>query len=220
MDVLGNAGARSFAQIHAEIQSVGAVDATQRRFCVLREHHHLLCGIGGEFRKRIEMEIGHDEKVSGGVGVGVEADEAVSAAMDDVGGLFGSLLLHSVCNGIVGGRNHIAEDTVLILCGRPIGKSGRDAGAGLCVRASDVAVTPGGPETIHISASIAGVRTLKAYIATTEDTNLIGTFEEFASIHDYSSSNLLGPVNDAAVKLLRQTGGLVDVNPSKFYAFR
>src|SRR5580698_8264033 len=101
------------------------------------------------------MEIRHDEEMSGGIGLGVETNEAVSAAMDDMGGLLCRLLPHSMCNGIVCRCDHVAEDTVRILCRRPVTESRRDGSPSLCVRAGDVAVAPRSPKTIHISASIA-----------------------------------------------------------------
>ena len=95
------------------------------------------------------MLIGQDEDVAGGVGVGVEADEAGGAAMDDVGSLLGGFLGHAVGDGVVGGGDHVAEDAVLVLCGGPGGERGRDAGAGLRVSSGDVVVAPGSPKTIH-----------------------------------------------------------------------
>ena len=121
---------------------------------MLRELHHLLRCIWGKFRERIKMKVRHDEKVPRGVGISIKADEAMSAAMDDVSRPFGVFLPHSLCNGIVGRCDHVAEDTVFVFGGGPVGESRRNTGAGLCVRAGDVAIAPGGPETIHISASI------------------------------------------------------------------
>ena len=66
---------------------------------------------------------------------------------------------------------------------------------GLLVGTGDVAVAPGGPEAIHIWASIVGG------CSGLRDGDLVG-------------------MDDMAVKMLAREGGLVDVSGSKFYDFR
>src|SRR6185437_2863990 len=95
------------------------------------------------------MLVGQDEDVAGGVGIGVEADEAGGAAMDDVGSLLGGLPGHAMGDGVVGGGDHVAEDTVLVFCSGPGGEGGRHAGAGLRVSSGDVVVAPGRPKAVH-----------------------------------------------------------------------
>jgi hypothetical protein len=112
---------------------------------------HLLRGLGWKGGEGVDVLVGQDEDVAGGVGVGVEADEAMRAARDDVGGLLGCLLGHAVGDGVVGGGDHVAEDAVLVLGGGPVGERWRDAGTGLRVGASDVVIAPGSPETVHRS---------------------------------------------------------------------
>ena len=125
------------------------------------------------------------------------------AAVDDAGGLFGDLGLHAAGYGVVGGCDHVAEDTVFIFGCGPVGERGRDAGAGLLVGTGDVAVAPGGPEAIHIWASIAGACVLPGALGG------MGVLE----------GDSVG-MDDMAVKMLAREGGLVDVSGSKFYDFR
>ena len=149
MDVVGDAGAGGFPKIHAEVEAVGAVDLTEAAFDELCEQDHLLRGFGRKHGERVNVQVGQDEDMAGGVGVGVEADKAVRAAMEDVGGFLGGFLRHAVGDGVVGGGDHVAEDAVLVFGGGPAGERGRDAGAGLLVGPGDVVVAPGSPETIH-----------------------------------------------------------------------
>ena len=151
MNVIGDAGPGGLTEVHAEVEAVGVVDLAQTALDALGGKDHLLSGFGWKGGEGVDVLVGQDEHVAGGVGVGVEADEAERAAMDDVGGLLGGLLRHAVGDGIVGGGDHVAEDAVLVLCGGPAGERGRDASAGLFVGAGDVVVAPGGPETIHRS---------------------------------------------------------------------
>jgi len=151
VDMVSDAGARGFAKVEAHVEAARAVNLTQDEFGTLGEEHQLVgrvCWHGGE---RGEVLIGHDHEVAGGVGIGVETDEAVLAAMDDVDGLFGGFARHAVGNGVVDGSDHVAKDavSVFVIGRRPGVQRGGDAGAGLRVCAGDVAIAPGSPEAIH-----------------------------------------------------------------------
>ncbi len=149
--MVGDAGSGGLAKIHAEVEAVGAVNLTEAALDLLGGEDHLLRGFGWESGERVDVLVRQDEDVAGGVGIGVEADEAERSAMDDVGGLFSGLLKHAVGDGVVGGGDHVAEDAVLVLGGGPVGERGRYAAAGLLVGPGDVGVAPRGPETIHKS---------------------------------------------------------------------
>ena len=120
MDVSGDAGAGGFADVHAEIDAIGVVNIAQYGLEALGKRHHFIGGLGREVAKLIEVGVGHDHHVAGGVGIGVEDNEAVLAAMNDEGFL--------VVVGFHGG----AEDATDSLLG-----------------SGDVGVAPGSPEVIH-----------------------------------------------------------------------
>ena len=151
MDVVGYAGSGGFAEVHAEVKAVRAVDLAEATLYALSGEDHLLRGFRRKGGEGVDVPIGQDEDVASGVRVGVEADEAVEAAMDDVGCLLRGLLGHAVGDSVVGGGDHVAEDAVHVFGSGPIGERGRDAGAGLLVGAGDVVIAPGSPETIHRS---------------------------------------------------------------------
>ena len=151
VDVVGDSGSGGLAEVHAEVDAVGMVDLAEAAFDLLGGEDHLLRGFGRKCGEGVDVQVGQDEHVASAIWVGIEADKAVRAAMDDVGGLLGCLPGHAVGNGVVGGGDHVAEDTVLIFGGGPGGEGGRDASAGLFVGAGDVVVAPGGPETVHRS---------------------------------------------------------------------
>src|SRR5216683_2822915 len=149
VDVLRDAGAGCLAQIQAEVETIGVIDAAEGGLGLLGGEHHLLGCVRGQGGQRVNVKVWDDQQMAGRVGIRVEADEAVHPAVDDVGGLLGDLRLHAVRDSVVGGGDYVAEDAVPILGCRPVGESGGDAGAGLGVRPGDVAVAPGGPESIH-----------------------------------------------------------------------
>src|SRR5579863_1449458 len=93
------------------------------------------------------MREGYDHDVAGGVGVGVEADVAVLAAMDEAAGSFRLVGAHAVGDGEVDGGNEVAEDAAEV--SRPCGQAVGNAGARLGLRRSDVGIAPGSPEMIH-----------------------------------------------------------------------
>ena len=115
MNVVCDSGARGLAQVEAHVQSARAIDLAQGQFGALGEQHNLIRCVGWDRRERGEVLIRNDHHVTGGVGVGVQAHKAVQAAMDDVCGLFGDLSLHSVCDGVVDGGDHVAKHAVLVL---------------------------------------------------------------------------------------------------------
>jgi hypothetical protein len=75
----------------------------------------------------------------------------VRSPMDNVRGPLGGLSIHTIRNRIVHRGDHIAEDAVFIVClrRRPCAQGSRNSAPGLRVRSSNVAVTPGSPQTIH-----------------------------------------------------------------------
>jgi hypothetical protein len=156
VNVVGDAGACRFAKVEAHVESARAVNLTQHEFGTLGEEHQFVGRVDRHGGERGEVLVGHDHDVASGVRVGVEADEAVQPAMDDVDGLFGGLARHAVGDGVVDCGDHVAKDAVLVVrFGRRPGiQRGGDAGAGLRVCAGDVAIAPRRPEAIH-SPSIA-----------------------------------------------------------------
>jgi hypothetical protein len=151
MDVVGDTGPGRFPQIHSKVEAVGAVDLAQAALYALSGEDHLLRGLRRESGEGVDVLVGQDEDVACGIGIGIKADEAERAAMDDVGGLFGGRLRHALGDGIVGGGDHVAKDAVLVLGDGPTTEGGRDAGAGLLVGAGDVVVAPGSPKMVHRS---------------------------------------------------------------------
>jgi hypothetical protein len=151
MDVVGDAGSRGFAEVHAQIEAIGVIDLTEAALHLLGGKDHLVGRFWWKGSEGVNVLIGQDQHMAGGVGIGIEADKAERPAMDDVSGSLGCFLRYAVSDGIVGGGDHVAEDAVLIFGGGPSGESGRDAGAGLLVGSGDVVVAPGGPETVHKS---------------------------------------------------------------------
>jgi len=156
MNVVGDAGACSFAEVESHVEAARFVDLPQGLFGALGEEHQLVSRLSGHGGERGQVLVGHDHDMAGGVWVGVEADKAVRVAMHDVDGLFGGLAGHAVGNGVVDGGDHIAEDAVLVLSfrRRPGVKGGGDPGSCLRVCVGDVTIAPGRPEAIH-SPSIA-----------------------------------------------------------------
>ena len=120
MDVSGDAGAGSFADVHAEVDAVGVVEVAQDGFHPLGEGHHLIRGFGREFAQFVQVRVGHDHDVSRSVGIGVQDDEAMLAAINN------ARLLVVVC------LNGVAE-----YASRSFLSGG------------NVGVTPRGPEVVH-----------------------------------------------------------------------
>jgi len=83
VDVTGDAGAGGAANVHAQIHAIGLIGCGEGLFDALRELHHFIeCGrgAGGQFG---DVGVGNDHDVAGCVGIAIENDEAVLAAMDD-----------------------------------------------------------------------------------------------------------------------------------------
>lgn len=78
-----DSGSGGASQVHADVESVGAVDFTHRRLAALRQIHHLVRGFfrcGCEFS---DVRVRHDHRVAADVGVDVEDKKIVCGAMDD-----------------------------------------------------------------------------------------------------------------------------------------
>ena len=83
VDVTGDAGAGGAANVHAQIHAVRLIGCGEGFLDALRELHHFIeCGrgAGGELG---DVRVGNDHDVAGCVGIAIENDEAVIAAMDD-----------------------------------------------------------------------------------------------------------------------------------------
>ena len=123
MDVAGDAGTGGFADVHAEVDPVGAVEFAQNRFHALRKFHHLLGRSRGEFAQFIQMRVGDDHYMPRRVRKHIQDDEAMVAAM------------HDECFLVIAGVYGIAEDA-----------------GGCLLGGGDVCVAPGGPEIVQYKA--------------------------------------------------------------------
>ncbi len=83
MDVSGDAGAGGFADVHAQVDAVGVVEFAQDVLHALRERHHFVGGFWWQFLQFVQMGVGDDHHVAGRVGIRIQNDEAVLAAIDD-----------------------------------------------------------------------------------------------------------------------------------------
>jgi len=157
VDVIGDAGASGLTQIEPHVEAARLVNLAQSNFGALGDEHQLVGGFGRNGGERGEMLVGHNHHMTRGVGVGIQAHEAVQTAMDDVHGLLSRLARHAVSDSIIDRGDHVAEDAMLVLGlrRRPGVERGRDAGASLRVGTGDVAIAPGRPEAVH-QPSIAG----------------------------------------------------------------
>ncbi len=120
MDVSGNARARGFSDVHAQVDAVGVVELAQDGFHALRKRHHLDGRFGWEFAKFVEMRVRDDHHVSRRVRKSIQDDEAVLAAVNDQ------------CLGVIVSFHGVAEDASGGLLG------GRNVG-----------ITPWCPEVVH-----------------------------------------------------------------------
>ena len=93
------------------------------------------------------MGEGHDHDVAGGIGIGVEADVAMLAAMNQAASHLSLVRTHPVRDGEVDGSDEVAEDAAEI--SGPRGESSGHARTRLGFRRCDVGIAPGGPEMIH-----------------------------------------------------------------------
>ena len=64
MDVSGDACSGGFADVHAEVDAVRAVEFAQDGLHALGERHHLGCGFGGQQVEAVEVLVGDDHDVS------------------------------------------------------------------------------------------------------------------------------------------------------------
>ena len=83
MQMSGDARAGSPPQVHAEIHSIRFVGGSERRFDTLGELHHFGEGRGFAQLQFRNMRVRDDHDVSRGVGVAIENDESLCAAIDD-----------------------------------------------------------------------------------------------------------------------------------------
>src|SRR4051794_10996329 len=93
------------------------------------------------------MRIGHHHYVPRCIWIRVQADEAVTAAVDDASRSFRLLSAHAVLDRVVNGCNEVAEHAIVV--SRPVlQRQGNTFPPGLVGR-GDVAKTPGGEEKVH-----------------------------------------------------------------------
>ena len=114
MEMSGDAGASGFADIHAEVEAVRLVDALESLLGALGQIDELVRSFNGQHGEAIEMRVGHDHDMARGVGIGIEADEAVLCAQDEPAGGFSLIGAGAVGDGEVDGGNEVAEDAVQI----------------------------------------------------------------------------------------------------------
>ena len=83
----------------------------------------------------------------GRIRVGIEADEAMLAAQILAPCSLCRVRAHSVSDGMINGRNQIAEDAMRIA--RPRGKGCGYPGAGRTICRGDVSITPRSKKVVH-----------------------------------------------------------------------
>ena len=75
MDVAGDARARRFAHVHADIKPVGTIQPAQRFFGARRQPHHLFQSF---LRSRFEgrdVLVRHNHQVTGGIWIQIQDQE-------------------------------------------------------------------------------------------------------------------------------------------------
>ena len=147
VEMAGDACAGGLAEIHAEVDAVRGVEAGEDALGVLGEADQFVGGADGERGEAGFVRVGDDHDVTGGVGEGVEADEAVDSAVNDAGGGFGDRGWGAAGDGVVDGGEQVAEDAAGVA--GPGGEAGWDATAHAFIGGGDVTVAPWGPEQIH-----------------------------------------------------------------------
>ena len=65
MDVVCDASAGGFAEVHAEIEAIRVVDAAERGLGLLGDQHHLVGGVGGQGGEGVDVQVGNDQDVAG-----------------------------------------------------------------------------------------------------------------------------------------------------------
>ena len=144
-----DAGSGGLAKVHAEIESLWAVEALKDLLGKLGQADQFMGGFGGQGSEAVEVGVGHDHDVAGGIREGVEADKTVLSAVDEAAGGLGLAWIHAVGNGEVDGSDEVAEDAAEVA--GPGGKAGRNAGARGIFRRGDVGKAPRGPEIVHMN---------------------------------------------------------------------
>jgi len=136
----------------AKVEAVWAIKLLKNAFRPLRQIHQFVGRIDGQGGQTVDVGIGHGQYMAAGVGVGVEADEAMFRAQDQATGGFGLIWTHAVGDGEVDGSNEVAENTSHVA--RPSGQFGRNAGARIGIRRGDVGIAPGCKEKIHAGRAV------------------------------------------------------------------
>src|SRR5665213_421485 len=122
VDVAGDSGARAFADVHPEVEPAWLVNRLKMPFGKAHQRHHF----GGRGfvngRQLRGVRVRNDHKMTAGVGIAVQHNEIVTAAMDD----------HVFLIAILGGDS--AEHTTFERFGR-----------------GEISVAPWTPEIIHFN---------------------------------------------------------------------
>ena len=164
------------------------------------------------------MLIRHDHHMAGGVGIGVQADKAVRAAMDDMGGLLGGLAGHAVGDGVVDGARSCCRRRSA--CPQPQTAASVQAPAGTPVRAcrvasGNVAVAPRRPEAIH-SREYSGADCSRP--GCVGEVNYFRVTIRGRSLHPMLRSKDSSVGDDVAMKMHAPGLAFVDGRLAKFYA--
>ena len=85
MEVAGNSGSGCFSKVHAEVQAVWQVTASQPGFGVLGKLHHLARDFRRERSEAGCVNVRQDKKVAGGVRESIQADKAMRPHKEDSG---------------------------------------------------------------------------------------------------------------------------------------
>ena len=147
MQMAGYACSSGLAQVHTEIDAVRGVERGQDALGLLCQIGQFMSGCLGQGGEAGLVFMGNDHDVAGGVGIGIEADEAGGSAQDQAGCLLGFVDRGSVGDGVIDGGEEVAENAAEVA--GPAAEAGRDAGTDGLICRGDILIAPGCPELIH-----------------------------------------------------------------------
>src|SRR5580658_991981 len=120
MNMSRDASPRSLADVHPQVNSVGVVELAQHRLHALAKTHHFVSRFGRQLLQLVQMRVRNYHHVPWRVGIRIQNDEAMLAA------------IYNPCPGIVSTLDRLAEDAPRALS-----------------RRGNVGVAPRCPEIIH-----------------------------------------------------------------------